>query len=113
MKEREIVIGHRLGLHARAAARLVQLSTKFQSNIALFRYDTGNPLEADYGALMQISGATGGTFYRAQDADQLSRALARLCGLRVRRAPDSSAAYSREREMANWMIIAANVKVIA
>ena len=38
----------------------------------------GNPLEADYGALMQISKATGGTFYRAQDAGQLSRALARL-----------------------------------
>jgi Ca-activated chloride channel homolog len=38
----------------------------------------GNPFDADYGALMQISGATGGTFYRAQDADQLSRALAKL-----------------------------------
>jgi Ca-activated chloride channel family protein len=38
----------------------------------------GNPLDADYGALTQISRATGGTFYRAQDADQLSRALARL-----------------------------------
>ena len=38
----------------------------------------GNPLEADYGALMHISKTTGGTFYRAQDASQLSRALARL-----------------------------------
>ena len=38
----------------------------------------GNPLDADYGALMQISRTTGGTFYPAQDADQLSRALARL-----------------------------------
>ena len=27
---------------------------------------------------MQISRTTGGTFYRAQDADQLSRALAKL-----------------------------------
>ena len=54
MKEREIVIGHRLGLHARAAARLVQLSTKFQSNIALFRYDTGNPLEADARSILSI-----------------------------------------------------------
>jgi Ca-activated chloride channel family protein len=27
---------------------------------------------------MQISKTTGGTFYRAQDADQLSRALAKL-----------------------------------
>ncbi len=35
-------------------------------------------LGADYGALRQISHATGGTFYRAQDASQLSRALAKL-----------------------------------
>jgi Ca-activated chloride channel family protein len=35
-------------------------------------------LGADYGALMQISHATGGTFYRAQDASQLSRALAKM-----------------------------------
>jgi Ca-activated chloride channel homolog len=38
----------------------------------------GNPFDADYGALMQISRTTGGTFYRAQDAGQLSTALARL-----------------------------------
>jgi Ca-activated chloride channel family protein len=38
----------------------------------------GNSLEADYGALIQISHATGGTFYRAQDASQLSSALAKL-----------------------------------
>jgi Ca-activated chloride channel family protein len=35
-------------------------------------------LGADYGALRQISQATGGTFYRAQDASQLSSALAKL-----------------------------------
>jgi Ca-activated chloride channel family protein len=38
----------------------------------------GNPLDADYGALTQISRTTGGTFYRAQDAGQLSRALGKL-----------------------------------
>ncbi len=38
----------------------------------------GNAFDADYGALMQISHATGGTFFRAQDASQLSRALAKL-----------------------------------
>jgi Ca-activated chloride channel family protein len=38
----------------------------------------GNPFEADYGALMQISRATGGRFYRAQDAGQLSSALGKL-----------------------------------
>lgn len=38
----------------------------------------GNPFDADYSALTQISKATGGTFYRAQDAGQLSSALAKL-----------------------------------
>ena len=38
----------------------------------------GNPLGADFSALTQISKTTGGTFYRAQDASQLSRALAKL-----------------------------------
>jgi Ca-activated chloride channel family protein len=41
----------------------------------------GSPLEADYGALEQISHATGGTFYRAQDAAQLNRALGHLTGV--------------------------------
>ena len=38
----------------------------------------GSPMDADYGALMQISKTTGGTFYRAQDARQLEAALAKL-----------------------------------
>jgi Ca-activated chloride channel family protein len=38
----------------------------------------GNPFQADYGALMQISHTTGGSFYRAQDAGQLSSALNHL-----------------------------------
>jgi Ca-activated chloride channel homolog len=37
-----------------------------------------NSLEADYSALQRISYATGGKFYRAQDARQLSSALAKL-----------------------------------
>jgi len=37
-----------------------------------------NTFDADYGALMRISHATGGTFYRAQDASQLGRALGKL-----------------------------------
>jgi len=37
-----------------------------------------NPFDADYGALQQISKLTGGTFYRAASASQLSNALAKL-----------------------------------
>jgi phosphocarrier protein HPr len=54
MKERTVVVGHRLGLHARAAARLVQLSTKFQSTIVLVRSDPANPVEADARSILSI-----------------------------------------------------------
>jgi phosphocarrier protein len=54
MKEREVVIGHRLGLHARAAARLVQLSAQFQSNIVLLRSEGGHPIEADARSILSI-----------------------------------------------------------
>jgi phosphocarrier protein len=54
MREREVVIGHRLGLHARAAARLVQLSSQFQSSIVLFRSDSVNSVEADARSILSI-----------------------------------------------------------
>ena len=38
----------------------------------------GNEFAADYPPLMQVAKATGGTFFRAQDASQLSSALAKL-----------------------------------
>ena len=53
MKERDVVIGHRLGLHARAAAKLVQLSTQFESNIVLSRSDVNAPL-ADARSILSI-----------------------------------------------------------
>ena len=54
MKERDVVIGHRLGLHARAAAKLVQLSTRFESNIVLSRPDANTPLQADGRSILSI-----------------------------------------------------------
>jgi phosphocarrier protein HPr len=54
MMEREVVIGHRLGLHARAAARLVQLSSQFQSLIVLYRADSVNSVEADARSILSI-----------------------------------------------------------
>jgi phosphocarrier protein HPr len=54
MKEREVVIGHRLGLHARAAAKLVQLSSQYQSTIVLYRSDSVNAVEADARSILSI-----------------------------------------------------------
>ena len=54
MIERDVVIGHRLGLHARAAARLVQLSSQYQSTIVLFRSDSTKTVEADARSILSI-----------------------------------------------------------
>ncbi len=82
MKEREVVIGHRLGLHARAAARLVQLSEKFQSTIVLVRSDTGNPVEADARSILSIlllsAGYGAKVNVRANGADE-DQAIESIC----------------------------------
>jgi phosphocarrier protein len=54
MIEREVIVGHRLGLHARAAARVVQLSSQYQSAISLTRDDRGNRIEADARSILSI-----------------------------------------------------------
>jgi len=45
MTAREVVVGHKLGLHARVSARLVHLSQQYQSRILISR-----PGDADAGA---------------------------------------------------------------
>lgn len=40
MKEIEVQVANRLGLHARAAARFVQLATKFESRITVSSDDS-------------------------------------------------------------------------
>jgi Ca-activated chloride channel family protein len=65
----------------------------------------GNPLDADYGALMRISRTTGGTFYRAQDAGQLSRALARL--------PAAFTIVRKHIDIASWFAAAGGLLVAA
>ena len=54
MTERQVVVGHRLGLHARAAARLVQLSSQYESTILLLRNDQGKDIEADARSILSI-----------------------------------------------------------
>src|SRR5215469_2920101 len=54
----------------------------------------GGLLNADYGALRQISRITGGTFYRAQDADQLNSALGKL--------PASLNIVHKHLDLASW-----------
>ena len=65
----------------------------------------GNPFDADYGALMQISRTTGGTFYRAQDAGQLSRALARL--------PAAFTIVRKHTDIASWFAAGGGLLIAA
>ncbi|HEY0932414.1 MAG TPA: VWA domain-containing protein [Trebonia sp.] len=67
----------------------------------------GGALDADYGALRQISHATGGTFYQARDASELSRALGRLPAAIsvVRKQTDLAAGFA----LAGGLLVAAAV----
>ncbi len=50
VKRREITIRNKLGLHARAAAKIVQTSTQFQSRISIIK----NGREADAKSMLDI-----------------------------------------------------------
>jgi Ca-activated chloride channel homolog len=65
----------------------------------------GNPFDADFAALMKISGTTGGTFYRAQDAGQLSRALAKL--------PAAFTVVRRHIDLASWFAAGGGLLIAA
>ena len=81
MKERQVVIGHRLGLHARAAAKLVQLCASFQSKIVLLRPDNA-AMEADARSILGILFLSAGygvpINVRADGADE-DEALDSIC----------------------------------
>lgn len=52
MLERRVTLINELGLHARAAAKLVRLARGFRSSIVLKRDDTG--VEANAGSILDI-----------------------------------------------------------
>ena len=61
--------------------------------------------DADYGALMQISHTTGGTFYRAQDAYQLATALAKL--------PAAFTIVRKHIDIASWFAAGGGLLIVA
>jgi phosphocarrier protein len=82
MTEREVVVGHRLGLHARAAARVVQLANQFQSSIALRRNDQGKEVEADARSILSIlflAAAHGATLIVRADGTDENDAVTSIC----------------------------------
>lgn len=56
MPEQEVTVSNRLGLHARAAAKLVQTVQKFQSTVMLVKQDHEVNAKSIMGVMMLAAG---------------------------------------------------------
>jgi phosphocarrier protein HPr len=61
MQERTVTISNRLGLHARAAARLVQCAARFNSSIEILREDSRQTADGKSILSVLLLAATAGT----------------------------------------------------
>jgi phosphocarrier protein len=82
MAERSIKVVNQLGLHARAAAKLVRAASAFRSTIALTRADGGGRADAKSILSVLLLAAARGTELRvsAEGADE-EAALVAVCRL--------------------------------
>jgi phosphocarrier protein HPr len=82
MIERKLMVKARLGLHARAAAKLVRLTTAFSSKVVLRRIDGGPTVDAKSILSVLMLAATAGTELEASvegvDEDAAMAALDKL-----------------------------------
>jgi phosphocarrier protein len=70
MVEREITVSNRLGLHARAAAKLVQLSGRFVSRVSLVCRGREVNAQSILGVMMLAAGKGVMVIVRADGADE-------------------------------------------
>ena len=80
MIETEVKIANRLGLHARAAARFVQLANRFQSSIAVVKGVSKVDGKSILG-LLTLAAAKGTRLRLTADGDDEKQALAQLARL--------------------------------
>ena len=82
MIERTLLIQARLGLHARAAAKLVRVASGFQSQVLLRRVDAGDAVDAKSILSVLMLAATRGTALQARvegiDEEAAMNAIAQL-----------------------------------
>lgn len=82
MQERKVTISNRLGLHARAAARVVRRASQYTSKVLILREDTGQ--EADGKSILSVlllaASAGSSLIIRAvgEDEERAANALAEL-----------------------------------
>ena len=84
MVEREIIVSNRLGLHARAAAKLVQLSGRFSSRITVVCRGREVNAQSILGVIMLAAGKGISVLLRAEGEDEVA-ALAAVAELFDRR----------------------------
>jgi phosphocarrier protein HPr len=82
MVEHRVIITNRLGLHARAAAQLVRLASRFNSMLRLERMDGSGSADARSILSVLMLAASRGTELRAiADGEDEGEALSALCEL--------------------------------
>ena len=77
---REVLIINKLGLHARAASKLAQLSQKFTAKVTIELADNSADANSIMG-LMLLAGAQGKTVKVVASGEDAERALAEICQL--------------------------------
>lgn len=80
MIERDVRIVNRLGLHARAAAKLVHLANRFEADVWLIRNGEEVDAKSILGILLLAAAQGSEIRVRCEGRDE-SRALEQLCGL--------------------------------
>jgi phosphocarrier protein HPr len=82
MQERTVTISNRLGLHARAAARLVRRASQFTSTVQLIRQDTGESADGkSILSVLLLAASRGTSLIIKTDGDDEERAMNALVEL--------------------------------
>ena len=80
MQRRELEIINKLGLHARASAKLTQLATKFQSDVQVMRNDRKVNAKSIMGVMMLAAGKGSKVTIEVQGTDE-AEAMDAICAL--------------------------------
>lgn len=82
MQQRTVTISNRLGLHARAAARLVRRASQFNSSVTLLREDTGETADGkSILSVLLLAASRGTSLIIKTDGDDEERAMNALVEL--------------------------------
>ena len=82
MQQRTVTISNRLGLHARAAARLVRRASQFNSSVKLLREDTAETADGkSILSVLLLAASRGTSLIIKTEGDDEERALNALVDL--------------------------------